>query len=202
MKKQPTEQDLRLFNEQKTDLIELLKYDMQNREDLHEKMFINYLLNQKIENTDDLKRILFAYNEGNLISYEDLYLYDKQTKHKSLIRNYNAIRHIVNTMFTLVPMSIIIYETVQISKKNIVLFPLGIMFALIAAIFFSIAGNSFNIGLAHICGIPDSDERVQSERLKRKVGIASGIISTFSIGKNIKNGLKDIADVDSWKEMK
>ena len=96
MKKQPTEKDLKLFNEQKTDLIELLRYDMQNRKDTKEKMFINFLLNQKIDNINDLERILFAYNEGNLVSYEELHIYDIQSKHKFLIRNYKWLLELEN----------------------------------------------------------------------------------------------------------
>lgn len=202
MKKQQSEQNLKLFNEQKADLIELLKYDMQNRGDLHEKMFINYLLNQTIENEEDLQRIIFAYNEGNLISYKELEIYDKQSKHKFLVRNFDIVRHIVNIIFLFCPSGFILYKTIKISQENIVLFPLGIMLSLAAGIFFGIAGNSFNIGLAKSCGLLDSDERVQAEITKKKIGIASGVISTISIGRNIKNGLKEISDVDSWKEMK
>lgn len=202
MKRQPSEQQIKLFNEQKSDLIELLKYDMENREDVHERMFINYLLNQNIDNVSDLERIIFAYNEGNLISYEELYVYDKQAEHKFFVKHFNVIRHLINTLFLFGPSGFILYKTVQTAKDNIVLVPLGIILSLFSTVFFGIAGNTFNLGLAHICGLQDSNEIVQDEKIKRKIGIASGIISSVSIGKSLKKGIKDIANVDSWKEMK
>lgn len=191
-----------IFNEQKTDLITILENDMNNREDFHEKMFIKYLLNQKMETKDDLRRIIFAYNNGELLSYKDLYVYDKQYEHIFLKKNFNFVRHVINFIFLFTPFSFILYKTINMSKKNIIVLPLGIVLALLTGIFFGIAGNSFNIWLANYGGLDKSDERVVSERTKRKIGIGAGIVSVFSIGKNVKNGIKDIADVDRWKEMK
>lgn len=181
-------------------LTDRMKEDYENTSDKSKKAFLYYLL--KIDITDERKfeRVIFAYNDGELRSYEELAVYDKRIEHSFLYKNFNVIRHIVNMLFILTPLGLIMKKTLKVD--NILLLPFGLLSSLILSYIGSLAGNTVNIHLAEKCGIDENDSAVVKEKFKRSSGIYAGIFSIFSTLNHTKKAVKDIADVDSWKELK
>lgn len=190
------------FDKLKDEIICILKTDLCSRTNVSEKSFVNYLLNEKISNYDELNRIIFAYNDGDLRSYEELNNYDNKKKHWFLYKNYNFVRHLINTACLLVPFGLMLNKTLKMSKNNILLFPIGLTLSLFVSYICGMFGYTLNIGLASYCGIAEDDPKVCSERIKRKLGIFAGAVGGISTIKHTKKNIKDITNVDSWKEMK
>jgi len=190
------------FNKLKSELIDMLQKDLHSRTDVSEQAYINYLLNQDMNNYDEINRIIFAYNDGNLRSYEELNIYDNRKKHWFLYNNYNFIRHLINCLCLFVPFCLLFNKTLKESKNNILLFPIGLAVSLLASYICGMFGYTLNIGLASHCGIAEDDPRVESEHIKRKVGIFAGVVGGASTIRHAKKNIRDFTNVDSWKEMK
>lgn len=188
------------FEKLKDDVLSKIQKDYENSQDKSEQAFLYYLLNIKVHSLDDLDRIAYAYNGGNLRSYEELETYDKQHSHKFMYKNYNVIRHFVNFFCIVTPFGLMLRKT--ISMKNILFYPIGLLIALILAYIGSLMGNTININYAEQCGLADTDCRVAEEKFKRRTGIYAGVFSAFSIFRHTKKSVKDIANPESWKEMK
>lgn len=191
-KKKYEEDSLRAY------ITERLKTDYENSSDVNKKAYLYYLLRIDITDERKFQRVIFAYNDGNLRSYEELAIYDKQHKHYFIFSHFNIIRHLINLFFILTPFGIMMKKTLKVD--NILLIPFGLLLSLILAYIGSLIGCTININLADSCGIAETDGMVAKEKFKRKVGIYSGIFSFFSISHHAKKSIKDIADVDSWKK--
>lgn len=193
-KKKYEEESLRAY------LTERMLDDYENTSEKSKKAFLYYLLKIDITEERKFERVIFAYNDGNLRSYEELAAYDKRTEHKFLFNNFNVIRHVVNIIFILTPFGLVMKKILKID--NILIIPLGLLLSLTVSYIGSLIGNTININLADSCGISDTDPMIAKEKFKRQTGIYAGLISCFSIFHHSKKAIKEIADVDSWKELK
>lgn len=119
-------------------------------------------------------------------------------------KSYNTERHFVNTVAFCVPFTITFIACVIPLYKALwyIGIPIAIIPSGIIGIIGSIIGHTINIHRAEYYELEKDDEQVEDERLKRKISIASGVVAAVSIGNNAKNAIKDIENVDGWKEMK
>lgn len=73
---------------------------------------------------------------------------------------------------------------------------------LIAAMLCALRASKCNIMDAEIYDLPPNNKRLRKELNNYNIGRAAMFIGLFSSARHIKKNLKDIANVDSWQEMK
>lgn len=189
------------FKKASEDLLIRIKHDSV-LQSLHSEVS-DYLTSKEIHNKDDYDEVVFIYNEGVLKTKEEVDEY----KYLKNLSKFDNSRHIVNFCFFFFPFAIVFCLIFFGVKDFIDLWFLGIPLSLIPAGFISIItmiiGYNINISNAkYIYNLDDDEPSVQKEVMKKKMGILSAIVSGAVITHNTKKGLKEISDVDSWKEMK
>lgn len=164
------------------------------------------LLDMKVHNENELDYKIWLFNAGDLRTNEEVMEYEYNIyciKHQE---NFNRERHLVNIAAFFIPFTtvfLIVFFSVRIFKNLwFIGIPVSLIPATFAGIIGSIIGYSINVSNAKEYGLSNNDPRVQSEKLKQKVAIASGIVSTVTTTRHTKQAIKDFANVDSWKEFK
>lgn len=119
-------------------------------------------------------------------------------------KDFDKERHCRNTVYFLLPFFTVFGLSVKYlwDEWSIIGPMLSLLLALFASMFGMLLSNSINIAMAKKYDLPDDDRRVQEEINKRKAGLFAMLFSIFYIGNKTKNAIKDISNVDSWKEMK
>ena len=202
---QKFEEPSKLFQKAKKELLETIKEDLDNSENILRKKVLESLLRRPILDEDDLVKLDFLYNDGNLRNDEEASYMERYFNTKRKRENFNEERHKVNTIAFIVPFTTVtIIMCIVISKSFF--FPLYLIIALVpglvAGLIGSIIGYSTNIRNAKEYCISDDDPRLKEEILKRKAAIAAGITSSIIIGHHAKKDLKELTNVESWSEMK
>lgn len=120
----------------------------------------------------------------------------KKTKEEE----FEISRHIINTLSFWIP-SLTIYFMLHFFIKGI-----GWFIPLFPSAFIGmvglVIGNNINIYNADALEISDDSPLVEDEKLKRKIGVVSIFTSGFSIFRHMRQNIKNVMNVDSWKEMK
>lgn len=195
-------EDLERYKIQREALMTKMKKDRETTDDLIRQKVLDKLLSIRIANQVDLNRVKFLYNDGKLRSNEEVESYDKQFIYEKERMNFDQERHKVNFAAFVIPFLSVGLITMIACDDILFGMPLGLLFGLIGGFFGTLIGYKINIDKAKEYGIPDDNPSVQNEKLKHKIGVASGITAGISIYHNTKNTIKDIKNVDSWKEMK
>ena len=195
-------EDIQKFKIEKETLLTEMKKDRETTEDLIRQKVLDKLLNIEISNKTELERVIFLYNKGELRSNEEVENYDKQLLYETERINFDQERHKVNFAAFVIPFLSVGLITMIACNDILFGIPLGLLFGLIGGFFGTLIGYKINLNKAKEYGIPDDNPSVQNEKLKHKIGVASGIAAGISIYHNTKNTIKDIKNVDSWKEMK
>ena len=189
------------FTKEKNEFIKIIENDINSTSDIVRKMVLKEYLKNPLNNTEDLKHLIWLYNDGKLRTNEEVSMQKYYSSTENSRNNYNNERHSRNIAYFLIPFTVTLIVSCIIFN-DVMLFPIALIFALIAAFVGQIIGYNRNIRKAREYCIPDDDPRVIDEKKKFKVGIASGVVSAGVIGHHIKKGVKDITNVDSWEEMK
>jgi len=130
------------------------------------------------------------------------------TKYLRFIYNdsltYDEERHITNTLSFFIPSITVFVFCVKplYSGLWILGIPIAIIPALFAGMLGMLIGNSINLSRSEHYNLSNEDASVNDEKLKQKSGIAAILLSSFSLFKNTKKAIKNIKNVDGWKEMK
>lgn len=137
-----------------------------------------------------------------IISIICIWLSSILTKYKGT--DYDKERHCRNTIYFLIPFIVVFGLSIKPlwDEWLIVAIPFALILSLLASMVGMLIGYTVNISRAKSYDIPNNDPRVQNERNKRTGGIIATITSLFCIGHHVKKNVKELADVDSWKEMK
>lgn len=206
MKRKDIEEQKNIFMFEKERLIALIKADAECSEDLLRRKVLEELLRKKIENIDDLDYVEFLYNDGNLRTNEEVKDVETRIKYADHIKDYDTERHTVNFIAFFIPffstLAIVLFCFNKKTSITVVEFVISLVPAFIVGMIGMLIGYSTNIKNAKKYGIPDNDPRVQKEKLKQKVGVASSIAAGVSMTKSTKKAIKDISNVDSWDKMK
>lgn len=119
-------------------------------------------------------------------------------------KSYDEERHFTNTITIIFPFMIVFSICVGPLCSNFSY--IGILIALVPSLTLTmicmIIGYTINISRAKHYNLPDDDPSVQEERTKRVGAIISSVVTGISTGRHIKKAIKDIENVDGWKEMK
>ena len=189
------------FKESKEAIVEEIKNDMNETDNILRKKILESLLKRPIFSIDDLVKLDYLYNDGNLRTDEEASYMEHYFATKDKRENYDRERHKVNTIAFMVPFSII-FILCCILFNNIIATPLSLLFGLIAGFIGMIIGYSINIKKAEEYCISPDDPRVKDEIAKRRTAIIAGITSSAIVGNHAKNAIKGVVNVDSWSEMK
>lgn len=195
-------EDLELFNSEKRQLIKQMEYDLETTRDIIKRKVLAELLNKRMLSQQELDEVKFLYNNGKLRSEEEIRKHKIFMMHEKDRENYDNERHKINTLAFFLPFLIVGGITFFLCNDIIFGIPLGLLFGLSAGFIGMLFGYDINIENAKTYGIPDNDPRVQDEKLKKKIGIASGVAAGVSMYHNTKKAVKDIGNVDSWSQMK
>ena len=206
MNRKKREKEFMDFNFERERLLEIIKTDADCSDELIRRKVLEELSKTEVKTPTDLEHLKYLYNDGNLRSNEEVEAQERYVKYADKRKNYNTERHTVNVIAFLAPFSIVlVIATAWLCNGGLVLLIaliIGLVPALIAGMIGMMIGYSININNAKKYGISDRDPRVQKEKLKRKVGVASSIAAGASMAKSTKKAIKDIGNVDSWPKMK
>lgn len=169
-----------------------------------DKEILEAIYSIKCETQEDFDYKVYLFNDGDLRPEEEVWeiMNYRYAKNNDNLYNFNKERHIVNTLAFFVPFGFIFFVIMIASKWEILVLPIAIIAALFISMIVMLIGNKHNIDTAEAYGIPDNDQSLENEKLKNKIGLASSAIAAGSIIHNTKKAIKDITNVDSWKEMK
>lgn len=197
----PTTSNRTKFSEAKESLINTITQDKNETTNILRKMILESLLKRPIFTIDDLVKLDYLYNDGNLRSDEEADYMEHYFATKDKRENYDSERHKINTIAFWVPF-LVVFILFCIIFHDILLTPVSLLFGLIAGLIGMIIGHSINIKKAEEYCISKSDPRVKDEIAKRRTAIIAGISSGVAVGHHAKNTIKDIANVDGWSEIK
>lgn len=183
-----------------------LKNMIESTKDEEELDILQAIYSIECKTEDDLYDKIYLFNDGDLKPREDVenlinYRYKKK---EFKLGDYNKERHIVNVCTFFVPLIVTFVLFFMLFDDMIWIFrvPIALLLGLIASTIFMIVGYNRNIKRAKDYDIPEYDPRVQAEKLKLKVGIASSVAAGVGVLHHTKNAVKEVSDPDTWKEMK
>lgn len=186
----------------KDNLIKSIITDMNKTDDLIRKKVLEALLKRKVETIDDYIQLDYLYNDGKLRSSEEADYMERYFKYQNERNNYDKERHKINTLSFVIPFLSIFFITCAATNNIIFGIPLGLLFGLSGALIGMSIGYSINIKKANEYGMPHNDPRVVQEINKRRASILAIIGVTITTAHHTKNAVKDVINVESWKEMK
>ena len=202
--KQKREEEKRNFINKVSVLKNKISASAEKCSDRVDKIVLENLLNTEVSSEADYNRLLFMYNDGKLRSNDEVLEYDWQIECQKRIKNYDYERHKVNIIAFFAPflsvfaiVSVLLWKPLWFIGMYIALF-----FAFIAGGIGMIIGYRINISNAKFYGMSDLDPRVQAERTKLGVGITGTIGAAGYTAHSAKKAIKDITNVDGWKEFK
>lgn len=180
-----------------------IKYQLEHETLESRKERLEALLDMNCQTKEDLNVLEYLYNDGNLrttAEFEDVFNYryaEKQNYHLDYDEECKK-RNIIAALFPpLIIFFVLMFGTSL--HENILGLVICLLAALVVALISMTAGHAMNVNDAKDYGISADNPRVIHERNQRDIGIASTIIATHSIYKNTKKAVKDIFNVDSWK---
>lgn len=156
---------------------------------------------------EDLEYRTWLYNEGKLRSNWEVEDYNR-IKKKEAYRNgtnFDTSSKVTNVACFLIPFTIciaVIMSKPDASALWFIYLPVAVLVACFFSFISMMLGYSLNISRGKRKGLPESDIRLQNERAKRNIGAVSGAVAGASVYRHTKKAVKDIANVDSWKELK
>ena len=189
------------FRNRKETLINKILEDRNSTEDYIRKKVLDEILSYSIITEEDYERVEFMYNDGRLRSNEEVHSYDLSRTYKIRQDAYNKTRHKVNTIAFLIPFlfTLVIFCLIF---NDIMFFPVALLFALIVGYIGMMIGYKINVDDAKNYELDANDPNVIDEKRKLTSSAIGGTIAAGSIIHNTKKAVKDITNVDSWKELK
>ena len=193
--------DNKEFEQERDRLVEEIRQDMNETDNILRKKILESLLRRPLFVIDDLVKLDYLYNDGNLRSDEEADYMEHYFATKDKRENFDHERHKVNTIAFLVPF-LTVFVLCCIIFDNVITTPLSLLFGLIAGFIGMIIGYSINIKKAEEYCISKNDPRVQDEIAKRRTAIIAGMTSGSIVGHHAKKTVKDVTNVNSWSKMK
>ena len=175
-----------------------------NCKDELDKMVYEKLLFTEVKTEADYNRLNFMYNNGHLRSNDEVHDYDWQIECQKFKENFNYERHKVNIIAFFLPFITVFSLVTAALWKSLWFISLLIstFLALIVGLFGMIVGYKYNLSNAKLYGISDDDKNVRAEKVKLTAGIIGAVGSAGATIHHTKKAVKDITNVDSWKEFK
>ena len=172
--------------------------------DVIDKQVFKNLYKTEIKDEKDYERLCFMFNNGKLRSNDEISDYDWQIKCQNYKDNFNYERHKVNLIAFFLPFTITFTLVTAVLWKRwwfLSLLPSSLL-AFLFAYFGMMIGYKVNLSNAELYGLSNSDPGVEAEKLKYKAGIFGGVIAAGKSIHDTKSAVKDITNVDGWKEFK
>ena len=188
------------FNNRKENLRNRIKNDMNSTDDYIRKKVLEQMLNIPIFVESDYERVSFMYNNGLLRSNDEVHNFDLKKTYHTRQAQYNRSRHKTNAIAFWVPFWIAFLLFAALFG-DIFFLPVALLFALIAGYIGMMIGYSINIDEAKTYELPPNDPAVVDEKRKLTTSAIGGAIAAGSIIHNTKKAVKDVTNVDSWKEL-
>lgn len=186
------------FKKKTEKLKSLIKQNIDNTLDCGKVSRMKQLLLYDVKTERDYQELLFLYHGGLLRTKEEI------DKHK-LFTKYNQFdenRHVVNSfayIFPFVITFVIVVLSYDCPYVNIVI---ALFAGMLAAMIGSLIGYAINVSNASSLEIDESSQAVVEERNKFTAGTITTGTTMLYVAKKTKDGIKEVADPDSWKEMK
>jgi hypothetical protein len=187
------------------ELKDTIKDDADSCEDAIIKKVLTAMYKTRINNNEDYERLKFLYNDGELRTNIEVREYDKHVSNIKHINNFDSERHTNNTLGFFIPFLISFILALIAFTQELTIYislPVSLVVALTAGCFGCLISSYNNISNAEEYGISADDDRVQDETNNAKVGTVSIIGGTVHTLHKTKNAVKDLTNVDGWKEMK
>ena len=187
------------FNNRRENLRNKILNDRNSTDDYVRKKVLTELLNIPIITEADYKRVDFMYNNGRLRTNEEVHNYDLIHTYQTRKQEYDKSRHKTNALAFWLPFlpTLIIFCLIF---NDIMFFPVALLFALIAGYIGMMIGYKTNVDNAKNFELPADDPSVIDEKRKFTSSVVGGAVAAGSIIHNTKKAVKDVANVDSWKE--
>lgn len=183
----------------KEELRDRIKKDMEMSDDYIRKKVLREILNIPILVESDYERVKFMYNNGRLRSNSEVHNFDLSRSYNERKKAYDSSRHKTNAIAFWGPFLPTLLMFCLIFN-DIMFFPVALLIALIAGYIGMMIGYKTNIDNAKDFELPANDPSVVDEKHKLTSSAIGGAIAAGSIVHNTKKAVKDIANVDSWKE--
>lgn len=164
------------------------------------------LLELPLNNIDDLEHVSWLFNYGNLRTDNEKYVHSGRFKADCIRRNYG----VPITMFLIGFLPIIIpfikefytpYTNSWLIGAFLGFFPAAIV-GLLLGLIGSIISHSINASVAKNMNTSESIKIAREEALKRNISIGATVAAVTHTAYKAKGAVKDVANVDGWKEMK
>lgn len=155
---------------------------------------------------EDFNDKVYLFNDGDLRPLDEVtavmnYRYSKK---KFKLGDFNKERHRVNACAFFIPFTVSLILCFMLFYDGGLLFGLllGLPISLTVSMICMLIGYKHNIERAKDYGFTQEHPIVQEEELKFKAGVASCVTAAVHIAHHTKKAVKEVADPDSWKEMK
>ena len=199
---QAAKEDAEYFYNRRSCLLAKIKADKDKTDDIIRQKVLSELLKTRIINLQELEKVDFIYNNGKLRSDEEVARYEQYFAFEKERENFDTERHIVNFIAFTLPFTITLIATTFSVTDRTIGVCLGVILGGFIGLIGMLIGYRINIDNAKTYGIPDNDPRVQEEKLKFKIGVASSVAAGASVFHKTKRAASDLGNVDKWSEMK
>ena len=119
-----------------------------------------------------------------------------------MVKHFENRKILVNVLSGLIPFTVGFIVVIHKCPIPYIRIMLGALTGGVLSLIGMLVGRSINISKAEDLGLNKDEPSVIQERTELKIGIVSTVAAGASIVHNTKQAVKDITDVDSWKEFK
>ena len=192
--------DIAKFNKQKEELLMKIKQCKESSSDLLINKILDAILKIEINDFISYERVKFIFNDGDFRTNEEVEYFDKQFATQDKRDNYDKERKNISLWSFLI--SFLISFMISAGAFNdVILLPVALLIGILFGTIGLAVGHSINLSNAKDYCIPDNDPRVQDEKHKLDAAAIALIVESASMINHSKNAVKNVTNVDSWKEM-
>lgn len=167
------------------------------------------LLSVPITNEDDLREVEWLFNCGELRTNEEVAQRKKEAEDTQYVNSgqYEADCFIRKTAggFVGFVFGLLLGLRATGVKDGVSIF-IGGWIGTFLGLLFSIIGmaiaSGINVSSAKEHNVPANHPRYQHDRRELAIAGVSGVVAAGSIGRHTSKAVKDLMNVDGWKEMK
>ena len=174
---------------------------MNSTDEFIRKKVLEQILNIPIYVESDYERVNFMYNNGRLRSNNEVHNFDLKKTYHTRQAQYKRSCKKTSAIAFWAPFWIV-FLIGSAAMHDIIFLPVALLFGLIAGFIGMMIGYSINIDEAKTYELAKDDPAVVDEKSKLTSSLISGAVAAGSIVHNTKKAVKDVTNVDSWKELK
>lgn len=182
----------------------LEQYKICTNDKIKELFYLIYCL--EANNETDYQEKLWQFNDGELRTPNEVEEHLEELKKSDYYKSgdFDFTCMLVNFIAFSIPFFSSLFITIAVIGWNLwfIGLPIGLLLGLLGALIGMTIGHKINISNAENHNVPASNPNVQFSKKELNIAKIASPLAAIGILHHIKKGIKDISNVDGWKDIK